>query len=293
MTKLNPTAVLNIVGLTPSLIGEHTPKLKAFRDRNACARLQEPFPAVTCTSQATILTGKLPQDHGIVGNGWYFRDLSEVLFVCTANAVDGLSAPLRDRLEIIELSGYTMDEKFDIARKHLLPKALKEYALETPGAGRVSVAQGAQVLLDHEDKGVTPTFPIELPAGKKVVLELKKEGFEPFTGELTSESGEHRLSYDLKALAPAKVKVHLDTAPSGAQVFLAQGLLGKTPMDWEVEASDKPVELQFKLAGYKAATQLVACQAGAQVKVELSKLPKQQQNPKEPQDPVLQIKTGR
>jgi len=56
-------------------------------------------------------------------------DLSEVLFICTANDLQNLSAPLRDRLEIIELSGYTLDEKFNIARKHLIPKALKEHAL--------------------------------------------------------------------------------------------------------------------------------------------------------------------
>ncbi|MEZ0313464.1 MAG: endopeptidase La [Myxococcota bacterium] len=56
-------------------------------------------------------------------------DLSEVLFICTANQIDGLSAPLRDRLEIIELSGYTLDEKFAIAKKHLIPKALKEHGI--------------------------------------------------------------------------------------------------------------------------------------------------------------------
>ena len=87
MAELQPTVVLNIVGLTPSLIGEHTPKLKAFRNRNACARLQEPFPAVTCTSQATMLTGKLPQEHGIVGNGWYFKDLAEVGFWKQSNSL--------------------------------------------------------------------------------------------------------------------------------------------------------------------------------------------------------------
>jgi ATP-dependent Lon protease len=67
-------------------------------------------------------------------------DLSEVLFICTANDLSNLSAPLRDRLEIIELSGYTMDEKFHIARSHLIPKALKEYAL---GDGVLSLTDAA------------------------------------------------------------------------------------------------------------------------------------------------------
>ncbi|NUO52629.1 MAG: endopeptidase La [Polyangiaceae bacterium] len=53
-------------------------------------------------------------------------DLSEVLFLCTANTLDTLSAPLRDRLEIVELSGYTPPEKQAIARKHLIPKRFKE-----------------------------------------------------------------------------------------------------------------------------------------------------------------------
>ena len=81
-SSLRPTAVLNIVGLTPSLIGTHTPHLKAFRDRagNATVHLHEPFPAVTCTSQAQMLTGLAPSDHGIVANGWYFKDLAEVGF---------------------------------------------------------------------------------------------------------------------------------------------------------------------------------------------------------------------
>jgi ATP-dependent Lon protease len=58
-------------------------------------------------------------------------DLSEVLFLCTANDISTLSAPLRDRLEIIELPGYTADEKQRIARQHLIPKQLKAHAIPT------------------------------------------------------------------------------------------------------------------------------------------------------------------
>ena len=56
-------------------------------------------------------------------------DLSEVLFICTANDLGGMSPPLRDRLEIIELSGYTADEKLRIAKRHLIPKQLGEHAI--------------------------------------------------------------------------------------------------------------------------------------------------------------------
>ncbi len=56
-------------------------------------------------------------------------DLSEVMFICTANTLDSLSAPLRDRLEIIHLEGYTPTEKAKIARHHLLPRRQREYAI--------------------------------------------------------------------------------------------------------------------------------------------------------------------
>ncbi|MGK3993165.1 endopeptidase La [Sorangium sp. So ce1024] len=57
-------------------------------------------------------------------------DLSEVVFLCTVNDLGALSAPLRDRLEVIELSGYTPDEKIAIARSHLVPKQLAEHAID-------------------------------------------------------------------------------------------------------------------------------------------------------------------
>lgn len=56
-------------------------------------------------------------------------DLSKVMFIATANSLDTISGPLRDRMEVIELSGYTLEEKTHIARKHLAPKAIAEAGL--------------------------------------------------------------------------------------------------------------------------------------------------------------------
>jgi predicted AlkP superfamily pyrophosphatase or phosphodiesterase len=75
MTKI---VVLNVVGLTPQLL-RHVPTLRALADEGFSAPLETVLPAVTCSVQSTLLTGALPAEHGIVGNGWYFRDLGEVL----------------------------------------------------------------------------------------------------------------------------------------------------------------------------------------------------------------------
>lgn len=73
-------AVLNVVGLTQSLLGPHSPHLNAYIQRGALSHIEPAFPAVTCTAQANYLTGLLPAQHGIVANGWYHRELAEVHF---------------------------------------------------------------------------------------------------------------------------------------------------------------------------------------------------------------------
>ncbi len=77
---MQKTVVLNVVGLTPNLLGEHTPHLSRWAKNGQVANIKPVLPAVTCTAQATYLTGKLPDEHGIVANGWYFRDECEVKF---------------------------------------------------------------------------------------------------------------------------------------------------------------------------------------------------------------------
>ena len=75
---MRPTIVLLVVGLTPRHLGPDTPRLTAFARAGAMRSLRTVTPAVTCTVQATFMTGGLPRDHGIVANGWLFRDLMEV-----------------------------------------------------------------------------------------------------------------------------------------------------------------------------------------------------------------------
>jgi predicted AlkP superfamily pyrophosphatase or phosphodiesterase len=80
-------AVLDIVGLTPALIGEHTPLLRAWANRARLAAIEPSFPAVTCTAQADYLTGVYPATHGVVGNGWYSREDAEIRFWKQSNAL--------------------------------------------------------------------------------------------------------------------------------------------------------------------------------------------------------------
>jgi len=67
-------------------------------------------------------------------------DLSEVMFVCTANTLETLSAPLRDRLEIVELTGYTQDEKVHIAKRHLVSKRTTEHGIAD---GKLTISDDA------------------------------------------------------------------------------------------------------------------------------------------------------
>ncbi|MBK8174949.1 MAG: alkaline phosphatase family protein [Rhodospirillales bacterium] len=81
------TLVLNVVGLSPGLVGAHTPNLARLAAGGGLRPLRTVLPALTCSAQSTFITGLLPRDHGIVGNGWYFRDLAEVLFWRQSNAL--------------------------------------------------------------------------------------------------------------------------------------------------------------------------------------------------------------
>jgi predicted AlkP superfamily pyrophosphatase or phosphodiesterase len=72
--------VLNVVGLTPAHIGPDTPNLSRLAAGGERTHIRSMLPAVTCSVQTTYFTGTTPTRHGIVGNGWYMRDLCEIRF---------------------------------------------------------------------------------------------------------------------------------------------------------------------------------------------------------------------
>ncbi len=73
-----------------------------------------------------------PEQNGTFGDNYLEVefDLSKVLFIATANSMDTIHPALRDRMEIIEITGYTLEEKVEIAMKHLIPKQIKEHGLK-------------------------------------------------------------------------------------------------------------------------------------------------------------------
>ena len=77
---MKKTVVLDIVALSPRVIGEHTPFLKQWIASKHQAVVEPVLPAVTCSAQSVYLTGKWPSDNGVVGNGWYFEEECEIKF---------------------------------------------------------------------------------------------------------------------------------------------------------------------------------------------------------------------
>lgn len=77
---MQKTVVIDIVGLSTSVLGEHTPFLTQYIAKRHLTHVRPVLPAVTTTAQSCYVTGKWPSEHGIVGNGWYDRRDAEVKF---------------------------------------------------------------------------------------------------------------------------------------------------------------------------------------------------------------------
>jgi predicted AlkP superfamily pyrophosphatase or phosphodiesterase len=100
--------ILDVVGLTPAQIGADTPHLQKLAAAGFMTPLGAVLPAVTCSAQATMLTGKPPRDHGIVGNGWLFRDTQEVRLWQQANQL----VAGEKIYDLLKQRGYTVAKLF-------------------------------------------------------------------------------------------------------------------------------------------------------------------------------------
>jgi ATP-dependent Lon protease len=75
-------------------------------------------------------------------------DLSKIMFICSANVIESIPAPLLDRMEVIRVSGYVLDEKIEIAQKHLLPQARKDTGVQAVCVGGALNAKSTLGLID-------------------------------------------------------------------------------------------------------------------------------------------------
>jgi predicted AlkP superfamily pyrophosphatase or phosphodiesterase len=99
---LRPVLLVDAVGLTPRLVGDGTPALRDLAGRGVLSPMAGVLPAVTLPAQATMLTGLPPAVHGIVGNGWLYRETGEVRFWQQSNRLveaDPLYVTARKRAE--------------------------------------------------------------------------------------------------------------------------------------------------------------------------------------------------
>lgn len=84
---MKKTVVIDVVGLSSSLIGAHTPFLQSYANQKNLSTIKPMLPALTTSVQSTYVTGEWPAEHGIVGNGWYDRTESEIKFWKQANGL--------------------------------------------------------------------------------------------------------------------------------------------------------------------------------------------------------------
>ncbi len=102
-------------------------------------------------------------------------DLSNVLFICTANQLDSIPGPLLDRMETMRLSGYLAAEKVAIARRHLLPKQLKKAGLKARGQLRIDTAAIRRIVdLYAREAGVRKLEKLLGTIARKSVMKLLK-----------------------------------------------------------------------------------------------------------------------
>jgi ATP-dependent Lon protease len=139
-------------------------------------------------------------------------DLSNVMFIATANIPDPIPAPLRDRMEILEIPGYTRREKLAIARRHLIPKQIEEH-----GIGNVASVTAATASTTQPGIGTTPpplpsagkaaqaattgaTTPAAALAAQTPMLEIADSAVEIIIDSYTREAGVRTLERQIASV---------------------------------------------------------------------------------------------
>ena len=127
-------------------------------------------------------------------------DLSQVLFITTANIAETISPPLRDRMEIIRITGYTEQEKLGIAKRHLIPKQLEQHGLETDELEITDEALVAMLhgytreagvrQLDRTIAEIARKVPRKLAAGEPAPIVVRPDDLAGYLGPQRFDYGE-------------------------------------------------------------------------------------------------------
>jgi ATP-dependent Lon protease len=156
-------------------------------------------------------------------------DLSRVLFVTTANILDTIPPPLRDRMEVIELAGYTEEEKVEIARRHLIPKQLEEHGLRSPEHITWEEAALRLLIRGYTREAGVRNLEREIAAvARKATREFAEGRTDPV--EVTPAQIQHylgapRFEYEevLDRVSRAGVATGLAWTPAGGDVLFVEG----------------------------------------------------------------------
>ncbi len=169
-------------------------------------------------------------------------DLSNVMFIATANQLDTIPAPLLDRMEIIRLSGYILEEKLEIARRYLIPKALKSHGM-TKAQVSINKAAVADIVdlyareagvrgLENKIKKIMRKAAMEFAEGREEKVRVTKRDIEHYLGK------------------PIFAEEELIKDSPGVVTGLAWTRLGGTTLQIEATA------MKSKIKGFKQTGQL-------------------------------------
>ncbi|XP_012155650.1 lon protease homolog, mitochondrial isoform X2 [Ceratitis capitata] len=169
-------------------------------------------------------------------------DLSHVLFICTANVIDTIPEPLRDRMELIEMSGYVAEEKMAIARQYLIPQAMRDCGITSD---HISIEDDSLITLIKSycrESGVRNLQKqIEKIVRKVAYRFVKKEGTQfTITGDnLTTFLGKHIFSSDrmYEETPPGVVMGLAWTAMGGSSLYIETAARRSTKLEKDEDSS--------------------------------------------------------
>ncbi|MCY7409857.1 MAG: endopeptidase La, partial [Chitinophagales bacterium] len=158
-------------------------------------------------------------------------DLSKTLFIATANSLSTIQPALRDRMEVIEMSGYSVEEKIEIAKKHLVPKQLEAHGLK-PKHVQISNAVIQKIIEDYTRESGVRDLDRKLAAVMRSVAKLvamnEKRNTELTTDDVIKMLGIKRFDSEMyQEENPAGVAVGLAWTSVGGEILYIESMLTK------------------------------------------------------------------